>query len=205
MYGVYEKRIGELHGVKTRLESRLREVIAEIDFFEDAAQRASHPLDVCVCPEGTCVRCGVISVNGSANWPTSPPSSLEDCGTIEEVCEYLAVNNPNGDMTIKLGDAVRACKNRGWDLHLNNNSYRSKIAKRLGRSDHWDYLGEGTYRFLGGAAIDGFARHHESDMRAYPDPSTFTLLPWRPRQNAVARVFCDIRQPRGQTFPGDPR
>ena len=56
-----------------------------------------------------------------------------------------------------------------------------------------------------GSAIDGFARHHESDMRAYPDPSTFTLLPWRPRQNAVARMFCDIRQPRGQTFPGDPR
>ena len=56
-----------------------------------------------------------------------------------------------------------------------------------------------------GSAIDGFARHHESDMRAYPDPSTFTLLPWRPRQNAVARMFCDIRQPRGQTFSGDPR
>ena len=56
-----------------------------------------------------------------------------------------------------------------------------------------------------GSAIDGFARHHESDMRAYPDPATFTLLPWRPRQNAVARMFCDIRQPRGQTFAGDPR
>ena len=56
-----------------------------------------------------------------------------------------------------------------------------------------------------GSAIDGFARHHESDMRAFPDPATFTLLPWRPRQNAVARMICNIRQPRGQTFPGDPR
>jgi glutamine synthetase len=56
-----------------------------------------------------------------------------------------------------------------------------------------------------GSAIDGFARHNESDMRAHPDPATFTLLPWRPRQNAVARMFCNIRQPRGQTFVGDPR
>ena len=56
-----------------------------------------------------------------------------------------------------------------------------------------------------GSAIDGFARHYESDMRAYPDPATFTLLPRRPRQNAVARMFCDIRHQRGQTFTGDPR
>ena len=55
-----------------------------------------------------------------------------------------------------------------------------------------------------GSAIDGFARHHESDMRAHPDPSTFNLLPWRPRQNAVARMFCDIRQPRGPDLPRRP-
>ncbi|SVA59581.1 uncharacterized protein METZ01_LOCUS112435, partial [marine metagenome] len=36
-----------------------------------------------------------------------------------------------------------------------------------------------------GSAIEGFARIDESDMRAFPDPTTFTLLPWRPRQNAV--------------------
>ena len=56
-----------------------------------------------------------------------------------------------------------------------------------------------------GAAIEGFARIDESDMRAFPDPTTFTLLPWRPRQNAVARMFCDIRTPRGEPFIGDPR
>ena len=56
-----------------------------------------------------------------------------------------------------------------------------------------------------GAVIEGFARSNESDMRAFPDPSTFQLLPWRPRQNAVARVFCDIRTPRGEPFVGDPR
>ena len=56
-----------------------------------------------------------------------------------------------------------------------------------------------------GAAIEGFARIDESDMRAFPDPTTFALLPWRPRQNAVARMFCDIRTPQGDPFIGDPR
>ncbi len=70
-----------------------------------------------------------------------------------------------------------------------------------------DDLADALERGVGfdGSAIDGFARYHESDMRAYPDPATFELLPWRPRQNAVARMFCNIRQPRGQVFPGDPR
>jgi glutamine synthetase len=56
-----------------------------------------------------------------------------------------------------------------------------------------------------GSAIEGFARIDESDMRAFPDPTTFAILPWRPRQNAVARMFCDIRTPKGETFLGDPR
>ena len=56
-----------------------------------------------------------------------------------------------------------------------------------------------------GSAIEGLARDRETDMRAFPDPTTFTLLPWRPRQNAVARMFCDICTPDGQSFPGDPR
>ena len=56
-----------------------------------------------------------------------------------------------------------------------------------------------------GASIEGFARVNESDMRAFPEPSTFSLLPWRPRQNAVARMFCDIRTPKGEPFAGDPR
>ena len=56
-----------------------------------------------------------------------------------------------------------------------------------------------------GSAIEGFARSYENDMRAFPDPSTFSVLPWRPRHNAVARMFCDIRRPRGEPFRGDPR
>jgi glutamine synthetase len=56
-----------------------------------------------------------------------------------------------------------------------------------------------------GSAIEGFARIQESDMRAFPDPNTFALLPWRPQQNAVARMICDIRRPQGDVFVGDTR
>lgn len=56
-----------------------------------------------------------------------------------------------------------------------------------------------------GASIEGFARSDEADMAAVPDPSTFQLLPWRPREQAVARMFCDIRLPSGEPFDGDPR
>jgi glutamine synthetase len=56
-----------------------------------------------------------------------------------------------------------------------------------------------------GGAIEGFARAGESDMTAFPDPSTLQLLPWRPRERRVARMFCDVLLPNSAPFPGDPR
>jgi len=57
-----------------------------------------------------------------------------------------------------------------------------------------------------GSSIQGFARIDESDMVALPDPDTFQLLPWRPKEHhAVARMFCDILRPGGKPFEGDPR
>jgi len=57
-----------------------------------------------------------------------------------------------------------------------------------------------------GSSIEGFARIDESDMMALPDPDTFRLLPWRPKEHhAVARMFCDILRPGGEPFEGDPR
>lgn len=56
-----------------------------------------------------------------------------------------------------------------------------------------------------GSSIEGFARIEESDMIAKPDPSTFAILPWRPEEKPVARMFCDILQPDGSPYPGDPR
>ena len=56
-----------------------------------------------------------------------------------------------------------------------------------------------------GSSIEGFARIEESDMIAKPDPATFQLLPWRPEEQPVARMFCDILQPDASPYPGDPR
>ena len=57
-----------------------------------------------------------------------------------------------------------------------------------------------------GSSIEGFARIDESDMMAKPDPTTFTLLPWRPKEHrAVAKMFCDIIEPDGSPHEGDPR
>jgi glutamine synthetase len=56
-----------------------------------------------------------------------------------------------------------------------------------------------------GSSIKGFARIDESDMIARPDPSTFVILPWRPKEKAVARMFCDIYEPDGSPHKGDPR
>ena len=56
-----------------------------------------------------------------------------------------------------------------------------------------------------GSAIEGFARVHESDMLAWPDASTFQILPWRGDANSVARIFCDITMPDGSPSFADPR
>jgi glutamine synthetase len=56
-----------------------------------------------------------------------------------------------------------------------------------------------------GSSIEGFARIEESDMVAIPDPSTFQLLPWRPSERPVGRMICDIFNPDGSPYAGDPR
>jgi len=56
-----------------------------------------------------------------------------------------------------------------------------------------------------GSSVEGFARIQESDLRLVPDPSTYAVLPWSPSEMRRARVFCEIYQPDGSPFPGDPR
>ncbi|CCO08022.1 type I glutamate--ammonia ligase [Desulfotomaculum varum] len=56
-----------------------------------------------------------------------------------------------------------------------------------------------------GSSIEGFVRIEESDMYLRPDPNTFVVFPWKPREGAVARLICDIYNPDGTPFIGDPR
>lgn len=56
-----------------------------------------------------------------------------------------------------------------------------------------------------GSSIRGFTRIDESDMMAIPEPETFAVLPWRPKERKVARVFATIVEPNGTPYEGDPR
>lgn len=56
-----------------------------------------------------------------------------------------------------------------------------------------------------GSSIEGFTSQDEADMLAFPDPSTFQILPWRPSKDGAARIFCDVCTPDRAAFPGDPR
>jgi glutamine synthetase len=56
-----------------------------------------------------------------------------------------------------------------------------------------------------GSSITGFNAIEESDMLAVPDPTTFAVLPWRPEEQGVGRMFCDIQTPERTPYEGDPR
>ncbi len=56
-----------------------------------------------------------------------------------------------------------------------------------------------------GSAIEGFASPDEADMLAFPDPSTFQVIPWRPQKNGAALIFCDVCLPNRENFAGDSR
>ncbi|MDO4547066.1 MAG: type I glutamate--ammonia ligase [Clostridia bacterium] len=58
---------------------------------------------------------------------------------------------------------------------------------------------------IDGSSIEGFVRIHESDQYLYPDLDSFTVLPWRPQHGKVARLICDVYNPDGTPFVGDPR
>src|SRR3954451_16184693 len=56
-----------------------------------------------------------------------------------------------------------------------------------------------------GSSITGFNAIEESDMIAMPDPGTLAVLPWRPGEQGVGRMFCDVITPEKTPCEGDPR
>ncbi|GAE87020.1 type I glutamate--ammonia ligase [Acetivibrio straminisolvens] len=55
------------------------------------------------------------------------------------------------------------------------------------------------------SSILGFMNVEKSDLFLHPDPSTLSILPWRPQQGRVIRFYCDIKHPDGRAFEGDTR
>ena len=58
---------------------------------------------------------------------------------------------------------------------------------------------------IDGSSIEGFTRIHESDQYLYPDLDSFVVLPWEPKGGRSARLICDVYNPNGTPFVGDPR
>lgn len=63
--------------------------------------------------------------------------------------------------------------------------------------------------FKNGVSVDGsavgFSPAEKSDLFLFPDPDTLTLLPWRPSHGRVARLFCAVKTPAGESCPLDSR
>ena len=56
-----------------------------------------------------------------------------------------------------------------------------------------------------GSSIAGFMNTEESDLVLWPDPDTVCILPWRPAEGRVMRMYCDITLPDGKPFEGNCR
>ncbi len=53
--------------------------------------------------------------------------------------------------------------------------------------------------------IGGFNKYVLSDLYLHPDPATLSILPWRPSDGRVVRMFCNVTYPDGTPFEGDSR
>ena len=55
------------------------------------------------------------------------------------------------------------------------------------------------------SAIYGFESAEKSDLFLHPDPTTLSVLPWRPNTGKVVRMFCTIKHPDGTPYKKDCR
>jgi len=70
------------------------------------------------------------------------------------------------------------------------------------------HLGESLEKgtWFDGSSIEGFTRICESDMYLVPDPSTYSVVPWRVLESgSTARIICDVYTSDGKQFEGAPR
>src|SRR5690349_3582062 len=56
-----------------------------------------------------------------------------------------------------------------------------------------------------GSSVTGFNAVEESEMVAHPQADTLAVLPWRPNEQAAARLICDVKTPSGLPYEGDSR
>ncbi|MCM8772979.1 MAG: glutamine synthetase beta-grasp domain-containing protein, partial [Candidatus Omnitrophica bacterium] len=106
---------------------------------------------------------------------------------------------------LKKEDVLKICKER--DVKFIRLFFSDIVGQMKGFSIPVEELEGALEDGMGfdGSSIKGFARIDESDMIALPDPSTFTILPYRPKEKAVAAMICDILNPDRTPYEGDSR
>ncbi len=112
---------------------------------------------------------------------------------------YPVFNCKNGDDVIK---AVKECNVsfvQFWFVDILGNLKSFQVTPSELEGAFEEGMG------FDGSSILGFTRIEESDMIAFPDASTFQICSWRPLDRPVARMFCDIKNPDGTPYEGDPR
>lgn len=108
------------------------------------------------------------------------------------------------DKALEVLETVVAENVQFIDLQFTDIFGVTKSVTILGK-DLEESLKRGTW--FDGSSIQGFARIQESDMYLMPDPRTFRILPWTVKDplGSRARIICDVRNPDGSPFEGDPR
>ncbi len=108
------------------------------------------------------------------------------------------------DKALEVLEIVEAENVQFIDLQFTDIIGVTKSVTILGK-DLEESLKRGTW--FDGSSIQGFARIQESDMYLLPDPRTFRILPWTVNDplGSRARIICDVHNPDGTPFEGDPR
>ena len=109
------------------------------------------------------------------------------------------------DASRTAADVIALCQER--DIRFIRFWFTDVLGQLKSFSIGRDQLGDAFANGIGfdGSSITGFNAIEESDMIAMPDPTTFAVLPWRPEEQGVARMFCDVLTPERTPYEGDPR
>jgi glutamine synthetase len=109
------------------------------------------------------------------------------------------------DAPLTADDVLRLTQER--DIRFIRMWFTDVLGQLKSFSIHSEQLDDAFEGGMGfdGSSITGFNAIEESDMIALPDPSTFAILPWRPTDDGVARMFCDVITPERTPYEGDPR
>ena len=84
-------------------------------------------------------------------------------------------------------------------------SYSKEDIIRMVKEEDVEFIRLQFTDMFDGSSIEGFVRIDESDQYLYPDLDSFAIFPWRPSHGRVARLICDVHDPDGKPFVGDPR